>query len=288
MKELSRNVIGTTTGKEQFEYTWRDLALYAVGVGAKEDEIQYQYEACLKALPTFGVVPYWGTFGITPHRDLPRNVTFSLGLDQDGSFHMAHKLVLHKPIDPKGAKLTIEDVIAEIFDRKGKGTVIRSELTAYDDAGEKVFTNIGDTLFGAYSAPGSPAFPKSTVVIPERDPDFFVKDYVAPNQNLLYRLSGDTNLLHVDVEEAHKRGFNKPIMQGLCSFGYACRLAIPYLVPEQPERIKSIEGQMRNPLFPGTEIELVLWKSGEGKAYFRLMDLLNNRPILEKGEIVWE
>ena len=40
MKELSRNIIGTTTGKEIFEYTWRDIVIYALGVGAKEDEIE--------------------------------------------------------------------------------------------------------------------------------------------------------------------------------------------------------------------------------------------------------
>ena len=34
MKELSRSVIGTTTGPQTFEYTWRDCAIYALGVGA--------------------------------------------------------------------------------------------------------------------------------------------------------------------------------------------------------------------------------------------------------------
>ncbi|QAT49096.1 hypothetical protein EQM14_04515 [Caproiciproducens sp. NJN-50] len=288
MKELSRNIIGTTTGKETFEYAWRDIALYAAGVGAKDNETQYQYEVGLKALPTYGVVPYWGTFGITPHRDLPRNVTFSLNLDQEGSFHMAHKLILHQPIAPMGARLTIEDIITEVYDRNGKGAVVRSELTAYDESGAKVFTNVGDTIFGAYSVPSAPPYPKSTVVFPEREPDFTEKDFVAPNQHLLYRLSGDTNRLHVDLEEARQRGFDRPIMQGLCSFGFACRLAVRDLVPGQPERIKSIEAQMRNPLFPGTEIELSLWKAGDGRAYFRLMDLQNSRPVLEKGEIDWE
>lgn len=287
MKELSRDVIGTTTGRETFTYSWRDIALYALGVGAREDETEYQYEVGLKALPTYGVVPYWGTFGITPRRDLPRNVTFSLGLDQEGSFHMAHKLVLHKPIDPMGAGLTIEDVITQVFDRNGKGIVIRSELTGYDTNGEKVFTNIGDTIFGVYSAPGSPPYPKSEVNFPDRAPDFVEQDRMAENQHLLYRMSGDTNRLHVDLEEAHRRGFQKPIMQGLCSFGYACRLAVRHLVPHQPERIRSIEAQMRSPLYPGTGIALQLWKMGDSRAYFKLVNVETGQLVLEKGLLEW-
>ncbi len=288
MKELSRNIIGTTTGKEIFEYIWRDIVIYALGVGAKEDEIEYLYEEGLKVIPSYGVVPYWGTFGITPYRSMPRNVTYLLNLDRQGSLHMAHKLVLHKPINPMGAKLTIEDVVTEVFDWKGKSSVVRSKLTAYDQSGDKVFTNIGDTLFGAYTAPGSPQFPKSEVSFPDRDPDFVEKDFIAPNQHLLYRMSGDTNRLHVDMGEANKQGFEKPIMQGLCSFGYACRLAVKHLIPHEPERMKSIEAQIRSPLYPGRDIELRLWKVDDGKAYFRVVNLATNKIVLEKGIFEWE
>lgn len=288
MTELSRSLIGTTTGRETFEYTWRDIALYALGVGADETQMEYLYEKGLKAIPTYGVVPYWGTFGITPFRALPRNVIFSLKLSEEGSFHMAHKLVLHKPIDPMGATLTIEDVITEVFDRGGKGVVLRSELTARDKNGEKVFTNIGDVIFGAYSATGSPQYPKSQAEIPDRAPDFAEKASLGSDQHLIYRLSGDTNRLHVDIDEAHERGFEKPIMQGLCSFGYACRLAVKDLVPHEPKRIKSIEAQMRSPLYPGTDVELRLWKAGEGKAFFRLVNLATGQLVLEKGILEWE
>ena len=36
------------------EYTWRDVSLYGVGVGAKMEDLPYFYERCeggLKALP---------------------------------------------------------------------------------------------------------------------------------------------------------------------------------------------------------------------------------------------
>jgi acyl dehydratase len=202
---------------------------------------------------------------------------------------MAHKLVIHKPIDPMGAKLTIEDVVTEIFDRgSGKGCVVRSELTAYDTSGEKVFTNIGDTLFAIYSAQGSPLYPKSEVDFPDREPDFVERDHIASNQNLIYRMSGDTNRLHVDINEAHVQGFKKPIMQGLCSFGYVCRTAIKDLIPNEPERMKSMEAQIRSPLDPGTDIEIRLWKVDDCKAYFKVINVETNQTVLEKGMFTWK
>lgn len=288
MGELNRNLIGTTTGPQTFSYTWRDVALYAMGVGAGSDNLEYLYEKDLKAIPSFGVVPYWGTFGITPPRNIPTPINCTIGLDRQGSLHMAHKLILHKPIDPMGGTLTFEDTVVELFDRSGKGAVMRTELTATDASGEKVFTNIGDTLFAVYSAPGSPAFPKSSVLFPEREPDYVIRDRLSPDQNLLYRLSGDTNLLHVDAEEAHKQGFDRPIMQGLCSFGYACRLGIQALFPHQPERLTSIEAQFRSPLFPGTDIELRIWKITDHQTYFRMIVPQTEQIILEKGVFEWQ
>ena len=165
---------------------------------------------------------------------------------------------------------------------------MRTDLSAYDEKGEKVFSNIGDTLFAVYQAPDSPPFPKSSTVIPERAPDYVCPDYIAPNQNLLYRMSGDTNRLHVDQKEAHKQGFDRPIMQGLCSFGYACRLAVRELIPHAPERMTSMEAQFRSPLFPDTKVELHIWKVQDGLAYFRMLAPEKKQIVLEKGCFMWK
>lgn len=75
MKELNRSVIGTTTGPQTFEYTWRDCAIYALGVGAGPDEMEYLDEDGLKVIPSFGVVPYWGTFASTRRGRSRRQLT---------------------------------------------------------------------------------------------------------------------------------------------------------------------------------------------------------------------
>ena len=44
MGKVDLNVIGKRTEPRIFEYTWRDVVLYALGVGATADELPLVYE----------------------------------------------------------------------------------------------------------------------------------------------------------------------------------------------------------------------------------------------------
>ncbi|MGO7515440.1 MaoC/PaaZ C-terminal domain-containing protein, partial [Rhizobium ruizarguesonis] len=72
---------------------------------------------------------------------------------------------------------------------------------------------------GGCGSAGSATEPLSKV--PERAPDLEINVDIPDNAALLYRLNGDLNPLHVDPRAAGKSGFDRPIMHGLCSFGYA-------------------------------------------------------------------
>lgn len=130
--------------------------------------------------------------------------------------------------------------------------------------------------------------PKSEVVIPDRIPDHQEDDYISPIQNLLYRLTGDTNLVHVDPGYAQKMGFDKAFMQGLCSFAFCCRMAIGALIPGQPERMKRMSAQMTSVLYPDTPVRFQLWKLEEGKACFRFLNLNTGKPVLDRGAFEWQ
>ena len=78
-------------------------------------------------------------------------------------------------------------------------------------------------------------------VPPARAPDAVVEEKIPENQTLLYRLSGDVNPLHVDGNFARAFGFQKPILHGLCTFGYAGHHVIESFAKGEPGLFRSIK-----------------------------------------------
>ena len=59
-------LVGTELAEVSHTYSWRDVVLYALGVGAKVDELSLLYEGDgLKVLPTFATVPSGGSMSST-------------------------------------------------------------------------------------------------------------------------------------------------------------------------------------------------------------------------------
>ncbi len=203
--------------------------------------------------------------------------------------NMDHEIFMYRPIDAIKGTFQYQDEIVDVYDRgEGKGAVIKTKLDVRDEAGRMVCTNYSTTFFHEAGGFGGKPMPPSTIVIPEREPDYISEDYITPVQNLLYRLTGDTNLTHVDPEVAVKGGFPKPFVHGLCSFGFSCRMAIGQLCPGEPERMTHMAAQMRSVLYPDTHVRLQLWAMDEGKAYFRFINIENGEPILDRGIFEWK
>ena len=186
-------------------------------------------------------------------------------------------------------KLHLEKVISAVYDRgEGKGAKINVDIIAKDEAGDPVFTNTMGYLNRWAGGFGGPKVPHSTVVIPEREADYEIKDAYPENAPLLYRLTGDTYPLHADPAFAKKAGFDRPIVHGLCSLGYACRMMIDALFPGEPERMVSIENQFRAVALPGDHFTLHVWKTGENEALFRMVKDSDGKAILDYGRMTWK
>lgn len=61
------SLVGKVSKAHRFEYSWRDVVLYALGVGAKRAELDFLYEGTRAegkrgplVLPSFAVVPKFG------------------------------------------------------------------------------------------------------------------------------------------------------------------------------------------------------------------------------------
>lgn len=288
---LEQMLTGYKTERRQMSYTWRDVALYALSVGAKAEDLQYLYEKDMKVIPTFGVVPYWGTINVEPRLPHPEPAAQKANdylKSKIAPLHMEHELLMYRPIDPMQGTFLFQDKVTDVFDRgEGKGVVIKTQNDIHDIAGNLVCSNISSTIFPEGGGFGGKPMPKSRIVIPDRQPDFTVDDYIGKLQNVLYRLTGDTNLVHIDPEYARAHGYDRVLMQGLCSFGFACRMAIEILIPGQPERMTRIAAQMRSILYMDTPVSLQLWQMDGKKAYFRFINKENGQAVLDRGVFEW-
>ena len=81
---------------------------------------------------------------------------------------------------------------------------------------------VGSGNFGG-PRDSSKMFKVHTKKLNDRKPDITVEEKTGVDQAALYRLNGDFNPLHIDPSFSQILGFDKPILHGLCSFGYAVK-----------------------------------------------------------------
>ncbi len=83
-----------------------------------------------------------------------------------------------------------------------------------------------------------------------------------PDQALLYRLSGDRNPLHSDPAFAKRAGFDRPILHGLCTYGFTGRGLLHALCASDPARFRSMYGRFSRPTYPGDTLRISIWVDG--------------------------
>jgi acyl dehydratase len=277
MPKVDLSVIGNRSDPIEYEYSWKDVVLYHIGIGAGENDLDFVYENApggLKVIPSFCVVPAIRAF---PH--LGDDIEWSLML------HGEHRIRLFQPIAPQG-KIIQTGELVNIYD-KGKGAVFLIRIKGCTENKEDLF-EIEWSIFyvGAGGFGGDPG-PKAEKIVPPAgaEPDFRICEKVADNQAAIYRLSGDPNPLHLDPEAARRGGFERPILHGLCTYGFATRSIVGELLDGDVSRLKEFSARFTDTVFPGDVLTTQGWHSGE--AYIiqvstdRSVVLSNARAIIE-------
>ncbi|MCP3941459.1 MAG: SDR family NAD(P)-dependent oxidoreductase [Desulfobacteraceae bacterium] len=272
---LNLESIGKKIGPYTREYTWNDVVLYAMGVGAGFSDLEYCYEKDLKVIPSFSIA------SIADFEFLS-SIAVTARINLAGVLHGEQELYFHNPI-PKEGTLTTEGKITHMYDKGDKGALIIAKFHTFHSNGQKLYTSIVTIFSRLNGGFGGPEAPKSKFIFPDREPDFIVEGHPSENQPLLYRLSGDVFQLHVDPDFAKASGFEKPIMHGLCTHGYACRALISSLIPGAPEKVRRMTCRFSKTLYPGEPIETLIWKTEEGKAVWKTIHRETREEIITNG-----
>ncbi|KAK4767742.1 hypothetical protein SAY87_002883 [Trapa incisa] len=257
-----------------YTYTARDVALYALGIGAcagdavDADELKYVHHEngleFIQVLPTFAAL-----FSL---RSVPKGLNIpGLRFDHKLLLHGQQYIELYKPL-PSSATLRSKVGIVGLHD-KGKAAILDTEIRSFDEAsGEPICMNrVTSFLRGAggfskssqpYSYSGYPPSLVSTVRTPEDQLFSVFEDCTLPSQALRYRLSGDYNPLHSDPMVAKVAGFSRPILHGLCTLGFAVRAIIKSLCRGDTSMIKNIFGRFLLHVYPGETLITEMWNQG--------------------------
>ena len=106
-----------------------------------------------------------------------------------------------------------------------------AETDTFHSDGSKLLTSVFSLFRRKDGGFGGDPGPSEPQTFPDRPPDAEETTRSSPDQPLLYRLSGDMFQLHVDSDFARASAFERPIMHGLCTHGYACRAVIKHSFP---------------------------------------------------------
>jgi len=275
---LDPSSVGFTTEPRSYTYDWKTLALYALGIGAKRDELAYLYEG------TPGGLEVYPTFAVIPASEPIFEALGRTGGDFKMVVHGGQKIRAHAPLPPSGTLETTATIRA-MYDLKKFAQVVLDTTTKA--GGELVYETRWSIIYrgaGGFGGPRPERDPDEPAIPKDREPSFTHEETTSPEQALLYRLLGDYNPLHADPELAASVGFPQgPILHGLCTYGYVARAVTKHLADGHGARLRSLAAQFRKPVWPGDTIVTQGWVLEGGKVALQASVKGKPDPVLTGG-----
>lgn len=264
-------------------YTKKDCILYALGLGFGEhptdaNELQYVYEKGLRTFPTMAVVlGHPGAWLTDPES----------GIDMTRVLHGEQSLDVHIPLPVTGTVVAQTKVVEVVDKGADKGAVIITERILHDQQSNELYCTQRSVIMargnGGFGGPVTSV--PSPHALPERDADTIIEIKTSPQAALLYRLSGDYNPLHVDLELAARLGFAAPVLHGLASYGVAARAVLLACEESDADKLKSFGLRFSNPVYPGETISTEIWRD-EDVVSFRSRVTERDVVVLNNGSAV--
>lgn len=271
---LDLSSVGTRTSPTSVSWSSTQAIIYALGVGAGSEDPSRELEFTTEntdglpqqVLPTFAMVigseirpPSYGN------------------LAPGSTLHAEQELNLFDVLPPNGEGILVRS-IDHIYDKGEDALVVMSaELT--NPKGKPLARSTTTAFVRGGGGFGGRRGPKAEWTAPTREADRVIKQPTRKDQALLYRLSGDRNPLHSDPSLAKKAGLERPILHGLCTFGFVSRATLA-IVDQDLSRLLSISARFASPVMPGETLSTYFWIEG---ARITFRTYAENRLILDHG-----
>jgi acyl dehydratase len=255
---INPEAVGTTGESAEITWSSKDSLLYALGVGAGiTDPTGFELEFTTENTKD------------TPQQALPTQVVVmgAGGMPDFGDFNLAallhaeQAIELHQTLPAEGTAIG-QGRVAAIHD-KGKAALVRLETTVTDSSGNPLWTSRSGLFISGEGGWGGDRGPANEWTLPERDADQVLGYDTRTDQALLYRLNGDRNPLHSDPSFAAMAGFDRPILHGLCTYGFTGRALLHARCGSDPARFGSMGGRFKSPVMPGERLDVHMWDDGD-------------------------
>ncbi|CAG2255325.1 HSD17B4 [Mytilus edulis] len=212
-------------------FTFTKKKLYFGVSTQQEDYLKFLFELSddFCVIPSFAVVPAFSAMGDGLIGGVP-----GLNVDPTKILHGEQYTELYKPF-PTSGTLTSRGTIVDVLD-KGSGAVILMDVEIFNEKKEKIAYNQFSTFIvgaGKFKA-------RNAANPPSRAPDASMSEKTSIDQV----------------------GFDKPILHGLCSYGYATRHVMKTYCDNDVSKIKAIKVRFAKPVLPGQTLQTDMWKEG--------------------------
>ncbi|HVB90994.1 MAG TPA: MaoC/PaaZ C-terminal domain-containing protein [Acidimicrobiales bacterium] len=282
---LNLQAVGTESAPAERSWNHKDALLYALGVGAGaldptgfELDLTTENSAGIaqRVLPTFVTIVGQGGGAMADLGDI----------DFTKLVHGEQMIALHGEVPAEG-RVTVTTTVAGIYD-KGSGALVVLESASTYAGGTPAFTTRTGLFIREAGGFGGPRGPEgddeSTLAaepLPPREPDELVSYTTRTDQALLYRLNGDRNPLHSDPAFAKRAGFDRPILHGLCTYGFTGRGLLHTVCGSDPARFGSMRARFSRPTLPGDTLSIAVWDVAD-----RSPGTYRFRTENQRGEVV--
>ncbi|MBN9738418.1 MULTISPECIES: MaoC family dehydratase [unclassified Pseudonocardia] len=273
---LAPDLEGTQCEPVNVAWARDDVLLYALAVGAGAE--QPLAELSLTTENTDGVrTVVLPSFAET----LTRNAVVDLGgIDHSRLVHAEQTFRLAAPLPVEG-RARVTATVTEVLD-KGSGALVRTRADAVDaETGAPLASAVKSVFVGGEGGfGGSRGAAAAPSPIPDRAPDHRVTYRTSPGQALLYRLTGDRNPLHSDPAFAARGGFDRPILHGMCTYGFTARALVETACDGDATRLAAMDARFTRPVLPGQVLTVSVWSTAAGPVFRTAVD---GEVVLDRG-----